>query len=227
MAIGCGRVYCNHLRLSIHLREYIQDSCSRQDAAYSCPSSEVLIHGQRPSCLARGVARLSFTARVERGPSEAARFASKKGSLAAPLLFLRYELKILVYVAIAGKGEISGEAFPTPSSIMRLPDGTCEVWSRRSGLNGRPAVYETAALPTELRRPSRRNPQLTRVFSQPQEVFRSMTEQRPETRLFNDYLSLATGCSLAREPWPAPGRQSGSCSLPYCSRATFSTCPLV
>ena len=27
-------------------------------------------------------------------------------------------------------------------------------WSRRSGLNGRPAVYETAALPTELRRPS-------------------------------------------------------------------------
>ncbi len=25
-------------------------------------------------------------------------------------------------------------------------------WSRRSGLNGRPAVYETAALPTELRR---------------------------------------------------------------------------
>ena len=26
------------------------------------------------------------------------------------------------------------------------------MWSRRSGLNGRPAVYETAALPTELRR---------------------------------------------------------------------------
>jgi hypothetical protein len=25
-------------------------------------------------------------------------------------------------------------------------------WSRRPGLNGRPAVYETAALPTELRR---------------------------------------------------------------------------
>src|SRR6185295_14683148 len=27
-----------------------------------------------------------------------------------------------------------------------------DIWSRRSGLNGRPAVYETAALPTELRR---------------------------------------------------------------------------
>ena len=27
-----------------------------------------------------------------------------------------------------------------------------KLWSRRSGLNGRPAVYETAALPTELRR---------------------------------------------------------------------------
>ncbi len=26
------------------------------------------------------------------------------------------------------------------------------MWSRRPGLNGRPAVYETAALPTELRR---------------------------------------------------------------------------
>ena len=26
------------------------------------------------------------------------------------------------------------------------------LWSRRPGLNGRPAVYETAALPTELRR---------------------------------------------------------------------------
>ena len=31
-----------------------------------------------------------------------------------------------------------------------------EKWSRRSGLNGRPAVYETAALPTELRRPLRK-----------------------------------------------------------------------
>ena len=45
------------------------------------------------------------------------------------------------------------------------------IWSRRSGLNGRPAVYETAALPTELRRPSRKTSQLTRVFSQPQGVF--------------------------------------------------------
>ncbi len=48
-------------------------------------------------------------------------------------------------------------------------------WSRRSGLNGRPAVYETAALPTELRRPSRKV-QLTRVFSQPQGVFRASTD---------------------------------------------------
>jgi hypothetical protein len=37
-------------------------------------------------------------------------------------------------------------------------------------LNGRPAVYETAALPTELRRLSRETTQLTRVFSQPQGV---------------------------------------------------------
>ena len=50
------------------------------------------------------------------------------------------------------------------------------LWSRRSGLNGRPAVYETAALPTELRRPLRKSPQLTRVFSQPQGVFRATTD---------------------------------------------------
>lgn len=31
-------------------------------------------------------------------------------------------------------------------------EGRNTVWSRRPGLNGRPAVYETAALPTELRR---------------------------------------------------------------------------
>ena len=51
-------------------------------------------------------------------------------------------------------------------------------WSRRSGLNGRPAVYETAALPTELRRPSCETSQLTRVFSQPQGVFRATTDDR-------------------------------------------------
>ena len=51
-----------------------------------------------------------------------------------------------------------------------------EMWSRRSGLNGRPAVYETAALPTELRRPLRKSPQFTHVFSQPQGVFRATTD---------------------------------------------------
>ena len=53
-------------------------------------------------------------------------------------------------------------------------------WSRRSGLNGRPAVYETAALPTELRRLSRETTQLTRVFSQPQGVFRPITDNRDQ-----------------------------------------------
>jgi hypothetical protein len=41
------------------------------------------------------------------------------------------------------------------------------------------------------------------------------------------YLNRATGCSLTEAPWPGPGRQSGSCALPYCSWATLSTCPLV
>ncbi len=44
---------------------------------------------------------------------------------------------------------------PTSMTIRRRRIGgrvLNTVWSRRPGLNGRPAVYETAALPTELRR---------------------------------------------------------------------------
>ncbi len=39
----------------------------------------------------------------------------------------------------------SGSGIPEVANQLNL-------WSRRPGLNGRPAVYETAALPTELRR---------------------------------------------------------------------------
>jgi hypothetical protein len=51
---------------------------------------------------------------------------------------------------------IMGDIYP-PTSITirrRRIGGSVRntVWSRRPGLNGRPAVYETAALPTELRR---------------------------------------------------------------------------
>ena len=72
-------------------------------------------------------------------------------------------------------GLLAAEAFAVGS--VGLPQRESPIfkhlkWSRRSGLNGRPAVYETAALPTELRRPFRESPQLTRVFSQPQGVFR-------------------------------------------------------
>ncbi len=51
---------------------------------------------------------------------------------------------------------ILGDVYPpTSMTIRRRRIGGRErntVWSRRPGLNGRPAVYETAALPTELRR---------------------------------------------------------------------------
>jgi hypothetical protein len=40
-----------------------------------------------------------------------------------------------------------------PSSLPIPLSLAMETWSRRSDLNRRPAVYETAALPTELRRP--------------------------------------------------------------------------
>ena len=125
-------------------------------------------------------------------------------------------------------------------SIVRGISKPLKKWSRRSGLNGRPAVYETAALPTELRRLSHETTQLTRVFSQPQGVFRPTTDDRdqqapdcntlaclPKHRDPGCYLNLATGCSLTMDPWPGPGRQRGSCSFPYCSRAILDTCPLV
>ena len=109
----------------------------------------------------------------------------------------------------------------TPKRVVELV--LCDIWSRRSGLNGRPAVYETAALPTELRRLSYETTQLTWDFSQPQGIFRVTTE----TDAQQHYLNLATGCSLTKAPWPGPGRQRGSCLFPYCSRAILSTCPLV
>ncbi len=39
-----------------------------------------------------------------------------------------------------------------PGRMCNYPKSHGNFWSRRPGLNGRPAVYETAALPTELRR---------------------------------------------------------------------------
>ena len=41
------------------------------------------------------------------------------------------------------------------------------------------------------------------------------------------HFNLATGWSLTVAPWPGPGTQSGSCSLPICSRAILRTCPFV
>ena len=115
----------------------------------------------------------------------------------------------------------------------RLAVGSRIVWSRRSGLNGRPAVYETAALPTELRRLSHKSPQLTRVFSEAQGVFRLRQTGNKTLRprrsgwlktagANGHHLNRATGCSLTEAPWPGAGRQRGSCSW-----ATLSTCHLV
>jgi hypothetical protein len=75
-----------------------------------------------------------------------------------------------------------GDSGAIPSTVNQLKHQR-GLWSRRSGLNGRPAVYETAALPTELRRPSRKSPQLTRVFSQPQGVFvqRQTTDEKRDS----------------------------------------------
>jgi hypothetical protein len=56
-----------------------------------------------------------------------------------------------------------------------------ESWSRRSGLNGRPAVYETAALPTELRRPAYGHQQLTLLDPEGSRVF--LSAERGQTSL--------------------------------------------
>ena len=44
-----------------------------------------------------------------------------------------------------------------PADLQSAPfdhSGTPPLWSRRSDLNGRPADYKSAALPTELRQPA-------------------------------------------------------------------------
>jgi len=80
-----------------------------------------------------------------------------------------------------------------------------DMWSRRSGLNGRPAVYETAALPTELRRPLRKTSQLTWVFSQPQGVFRATTDEKRDfprpTLWLTDQLSGNNGPLFELSDW--------------------------
>ena len=52
------------------------------------PTDPLPLFSFPPPLPPRGVARLSFTARVQRGPSEAARCASKKDGLMTPLPFL-------------------------------------------------------------------------------------------------------------------------------------------
>lgn len=65
---------------------------------------------------------------------------------------------------VRGTIKKDGEVLPSPSFSLVFQEITCEVireiarhvhlyfWSRRSDLNGRPADYKSAALPTELHR---------------------------------------------------------------------------
>jgi len=121
--------------------------------------------------------------------------------------------------------EPSGTALPqaknhtptAPADDVMLPDEpqTFDItWSRRPGLNGRPAVYETAALPTELRRHLAGNAYPTQVLARPQVVFQA------------GHFNRDTGWRRTAAPCPGGGTQSGSCSLPNRSRADLNTRPL-
>jgi hypothetical protein len=95
--------------------------------------------------------------------------------------------------------------FPRGRTLGEVGSTPYEYWSRRSGLNGRPAVYETAALPTELRRPLRKSSQLTWVFSQPQGVFLATTDEKRDfprpTLWLTDQLSGNNGPLFELSDW--------------------------
>jgi hypothetical protein len=64
-----------------------------------------------------------------------------------------------------------------PMSQKKTP---CNHW-RSQGVFCCCQVYETAALPTELRRLSREGSQLTRVLSQAQGIFRATTDEKRDS----------------------------------------------
>src|SRR5215472_10364499 len=86
--------------------------------------------------------------------------------------------------------------------------------------------YETAALPTELRRQEKRSGRRT---SRPMMLcmiaggLRPVNEARP---VESSYLNCATGWSRDIAPCPGPGIQAGCCSFANCSLAILVTCPL-
>ena len=85
----------------------------------------------------------------------------------------------------------AGGAASSPPDARRLPGGP-EIWCRLQDSNPRPSVYKTAALPTELSRPDRRQ-----GTSPPRRL--PLTEAPSGQR----------GCRRIRKPGPGPA--CGSC----------------
>ena len=83
-AICCGRVYCNHLLLSTHLKEDIAGSRGGWDAPLRAPKLETLSSSSDFPFPQGEWPRLPFTARIERAQFHRARSASKKGTWPLP-----------------------------------------------------------------------------------------------------------------------------------------------
>ena len=99
------------------------------------------------------------------------------------------------------------------------------VWSRRVGSNHRPAVYETAALPTELRRPSMSCEETGWIGRGIDGIIlsTSITCQSSDS-IRRCHLTRASGRLRTWAFASSGGTLIGSCSCPYSALAALGTC---
>ena len=115
--------------------------------------------------------------------------------------------------------------FGTPRSVVRFWVTRSAVWSRRVGSNHRPAVYETAALPTELRRPSMSCEETGWIGRGIDGIIlsTSITCQSSDS-IRRCHLTRASGRVRTWAFASSGGTLIGSCSCPYSALAALGTC---
>ena len=109
-------------------------------------------------------------------------------------------------------------------NVSLAPKGSLG-WSRRVGSNHRPAVYETAALPTELRRPSMSCEETGWIGRGIDGIIlsTSITCQSSDS-IRRCHLTRASGRVRTWAFASSGGTLIGSCSCPYSALAALGTC---
>ena len=109
-------------------------------------------------------------------------------------------------------------------NVSLAPKGSLG-WSRRVGSNHRPAVYETAALPTELRRPSMSCEETGWIGRGIDGIIlsTSITCQSSDS-IRRCHLTRASGRLRTWAFASSGGTLIGSCSCPYSALAALGTC---